>query len=487
MSRSTAACVMRHASACVMRHTWRRLVILVAVGGSTLGSCRVGPRYHRPPLDVPTTFRGERQDTTGPPSFGEAKWWNVFRDDELQKLIRQALDRNYDVRIAAARVLQARAQLTITRADQFPTVSVNAEAQREQIPSRKQGGFELGAATVNLFQLDALLSWELDFWGRFRSATDRERANLLGTRWGARAVVVSVVSQVARSYFTLRELDLELSIARRTLAARQESLDLTRTQERGGVASLIDVREAEQLVYTAASVITDTERLIAQQENAIRVLLGENPGSILRGLPLVDQPEPPAIPAGMPSRLLERRPDIRQAEQSLIAANADIGVARAALFPEITLTTDAGFASNMLSQLFTTPSELLTVAIKATQYVFDAGKRQATVRLTEAQKLELVYTYQKTVVQAFREVSDALVGHQKALIFRRQLADVVTATGDAARLSDVRYRGGVASFLEVLTSQTNFFEAELALARARLQELLSLVQLYAALGGGWDP
>jgi outer membrane protein, multidrug efflux system len=247
------------------------------------------------------------------------------------------------------------------------------------------------------------------------------------------------------------------------------------------------VREAEQLVYSAASVITDTERRIEQQENAIKVLLGENPGSITRGLPLVDQPEPPTIPAGMPSRLLERRPDIRQAEQALIAANANIGVARAALFPQVTLTTDAGFASNMLSHLFSTPSELLTVAVNATQYVFDAGKRKNTVRLNEAQKLELVYTYQKTVVQAFREVSDALVAHEKALVFRRQLAELVTATGDAARLSDTRYRGGVASYLEVLTSQTNFFEAELELARARLQELLSLVQLYAALGGGWDP
>jgi outer membrane protein, multidrug efflux system len=189
-------------------------IILLAALAVSVAGCRVGPHYRRPPLDVPTIFRGERQDTAGPPSFGEAKWWEVFRDDELQKLIRQALDRNYDVRIAAARVLQARAQLAITRADQFPQVSVNAEAQRQQVPSRTQGGFSIPAATVNIFQLDALLTWELDFWGKFRSATDRERANLLGTRWGARAVLVSVVSQVSQSYFTLRELDLELSIAR---------------------------------------------------------------------------------------------------------------------------------------------------------------------------------------------------------------------------------------------------------------------------------
>src|SRR5262245_1322529 len=209
-----------------MRFSGARIPLLVALILLSVPSCRVGPRYHRPPLDVPATFRGETKDTAGLASFGEVKWWEVFRDDELQKLIQQALDRNYDVRIAAARVLQARAQLTITRADQFPEVSVNAEAQRQQIPGRSQGSFTLPAATVNTFQLDALLTWELDFWGKFRSATDRERATLLATEWAKRAVMVSVVSQVAESYFTLRELDLELSIARRTLTARQQSLDL---------------------------------------------------------------------------------------------------------------------------------------------------------------------------------------------------------------------------------------------------------------------
>jgi multidrug efflux system outer membrane protein len=298
--------------------------------------------------------------------------------------------------------------------------------------------------------------------------------------------LVSVVDLVAQGYFTLRELDLELAIARRTLAAREESLRLTRVQEAGGIVSMLDVREAEQLYYTAASVITDTERLITQQENAISILLGQNPGPIARGRPLVDQPEPPEVPAGLPSSLLERRPDIRQAEQTLVAATARIGVAKAALFPEITLTATGGFQSNALSALFSGPAVLWSASSGLVQQIFNAGRLKANIMLTEAQQLEFVYTYQQSVQQAFREVSDALVAYQKTRELRRQLIQLVASTQDAARLSDIRYRGGVASYLEVLTSQTNFFNAELELARSRLNELLALVQLYAALGGGWQ-
>jgi multidrug efflux system outer membrane protein len=298
--------------------------------------------------------------------------------------------------------------------------------------------------------------------------------------------MVSVIQDVAAAYFTLRELDLELAIGRRTLAARQESLVLTRTQEQGGVASLLDVREAEQLVYGAASVITDTERRIEQQENAISVLVGQNPGPVERGLPLVDQPQPPAVPAGLPSRLLGRRPDIRQAEQALIAANARIGVAKAEYFPDISLTAVGGFQSNLLTQLLSAPAALVTVAADAAYNIFDADRTKGTVRLTEARKLELVYAYQRSVLQALREVSDALVGYRKARELRQDLVQLVASSGDAARLADVRFRGGVASYLEVLANQSNFFEAELELARARLNELLALTQLYAALGGGWS-
>jgi outer membrane protein, multidrug efflux system len=464
----------------------RRRVVLIATFLTLALECRVGPRYSRPAIDVPGEYRGFDQDTTNAGSLGDMKWAELFRDDELQKLISRALIANYDVRVAAARVLQAQAQLTITRADQFPNVTGEVTATRQRTPASTRGGFSLPASTDNTFRLGTTVSWEADFWQKFRSATEAQRANLLGARWAERAVLVSVISFVAQGYFTLRELDLRLQIAQRTLTARQESLRLTRIQEQIGSVSLLDVRQAEQLVYTAESVITDTQRQIEQEENAISILLGQNPGPIARGLPLVDQPEPPEVPPALPSRLLERRPDIRQAEFALVAANARIGVAKAALYPEITLTGTDGFQSNALSTLLSGPALFWSISGDLLQQIYNAGKLKAAVRLSEAQKLELVYTYRQTIQQAFREVSDALVGYQKTRQFRQQLTQLVAATQDAARLSDIRYRGGVASYLEVLTSQASYFDAELNLAQARLDELLSLVQLYASLGGGWE-
>jgi len=449
-------------------------------------ACRVGPRYVRPEINVPREYRGFDADTTEPGSLGDRKWSEVFRDDELQSLIKRALEANYDVRVAAARVLQAQAQLTITRADQFPNVTGEVSAKHERTPASSIGGFSLPAANANIYHIGANVSYEADFWQKFRSATEAQRATLLATRWAERAVLVNVVSMVAQGYFTLRELDLTLEIARRTVTAREESVRLTRLQEQVGTVSLVDVRESEQLLYNAQAVVTDAERQIEQQENAINVLLGRNPGPIPRGLPLVDQPEPLEVPPGLPSRLLERRPDIRQAEFELVAANAQIGVAKAALYPQITLTGSGGVESNALSTLFSTPAMFWNITGDLLQQIYNAGKLKAAVRLSEAQKLELVYTYRQTIQQAFREVADALVAYQKLRILRGQLTQLVAATQDAARLSDIRYRGGAASYLEVLTSQTSYFDAELRLAQARLNELVSLVQLYAALGGGWE-
>src|SRR5215831_19970751 len=449
-------------------------------------ACRVGPRYERPRIDLPGEYRGFDHDTTKAGSLADLKWSELFRDDQLQDLIAQALAANYDVRVAAARVLQAQAQLTITRADQFPNVTGEASARHERLPATTRGGFSLPASSDNLYHIGATVSWEADFWEKFRSATEAQRANLLAAHWAERAVLVSVVSLVAQGYFTLRELDLTLEIAQRTVTARQESLRLTRLQEQVGTVSLIDVREAEQLLYTAEAVVTDAQRQIEQQENAISVLLGRNPGPIARGLPLVDQPEPLDVPPGLPSRLLERRPDIRQAEFALVAANAQIGVAKAALYPQITLTAGGGFESNALSTLLSTPAMFWNITGDLLQQIYNAGKLKAAVRLSEAQKLELVYVYQQTIQQAFREVADGLVGYQKTHVLRQQLTQLVATTQDAARLSDIRYRGGAASYLEVLTSQASHFDSELRLAQARLNELDSLVQLYAALGGGWD-
>jgi multidrug efflux system outer membrane protein len=449
--------------------------------------CTVGPSYKRPAMEVPASYRGETMEAPPAASLGEVQWWEVFRDEELQGLIRRALHVNYDVRIAATRILQSRAQVTITRAAQFPTVSAGATVGRQRQPAQEFGGLTVPQFEFNTFQLDALLSWELDFWGKFRRATEAARASLLGSEWAQRAVLISVVSTVANAYFQLRELDLELEIARRTLASREESLRLTRIQEEGGVVSLLDVRQAEQLVFTAAETITDAERRIEQQENVLSILLGQNPGPIPRGLALTDQPQPPTIPAGLPSALLERRPDIRQSEQALIAANAQIGVAKAAYFPTISLTGSGGVQSFALASLFTGPAGFWSLAGSLVQPIFSAGRIRANVRLTEAQAEELVNTYRRTVQQGFQDVSNALVGHRKAREFRERQALLAASTQDAARLSDLRYRGGATSYLEVLTSQTNFFSAELGLAQARLNELLALVQLYSALGGGWQP
>ncbi len=468
------------------RRNRRNSALLLASLAVHAGGCRVGPRYVRPPVDVPAEYRGFDADTAAAGSLGDRKWSQVFRDDSLQALIARALIANEDVHIAAARVLQAQAQLTITRADQFPTITAEATATHQRTPASVEGTFALPAFTDNVFRLGTMVSWEPDFWLKFRSATEAQRAALLGAGWAERAVSVSVVSMVAAGYFTLRELDLTLDIARRTLVARQQSLQLTRTLEAAGSVSLVDVRQAEQLVATAESVITDTERQITQQEDAISILLGLNPGPIPRGTPLVDQVEPSEVPPGLPSRLLERRPDIRQAEFALVAANAQINVARAALYPQITLTGTGGLQSQALGTLFTGPAAFWSIGGDLLQQIFNAGKLKAQVRLSEAQELELVFTYRKTIQQAFREVSDALVGYERTRQLRQQLTQLVAATQDEVRLSDIRYRGGAASYLEVLTSQASDFDAELRLAQGRLNELLALVALYAALGGGWE-
>jgi len=440
-----------------------------------LAGCTVGPNYRRPAVNTPDAFRNQTPDTTAA-SIGDEKWWTVFHDEELQKLIRAALAQNYDVRIAAARILQAQAQAGVTRADQFPTVSASAGYSAQKIP-----GF-----AFNVFQLQGLFSWDINFWGKYRRATEAARANLAATEWGRRQVLSTVVSSVAMAYFQLRELDSELEIAQRTLASRKESLQLTETLANGGAVGLLDVRQAEQLVETAAETIPDVERQIAQQEGLISTLMGENPHDIPRGLALTEQPLPDTVPAGLPSRLLERRPDIRETEQQLIAANAQIGVARAAFFPDLPLTEVFGVESGPLSKLFTSGSTAWTFGVPLTQPIFTAGKLRANLKLAEAEHEQSLLAYQQTIQQAFRQVSDALIAYRRYREFREHQELLTTAANSAADLSDMRYKGGAASYLEVLTNQTNFFAAELNLARARLNERLSLVQIYNALGGGWE-
>ena len=457
---------------------------LTAIVFLVLTGCTVGPKYKRPPVTVPDSYRGIAPDA-GPQtatSIGDEKWWVVFQDPQLQGLIREALSQNYDVRIAATRVLQAQALLGITRADQFPTITGGASSSNERLPAtRITPAFETSPSQVNLS-----LFWELDFWGKYRRATEAARANLLATEWGQKAVMSSLVSNVASAYFQLLELDSEMDISRNTLASRKESLRLVEVRAKGGATSMLDVRQSEQLVYTAAGTIPDLERRIEQQENLISILLGKNPAPVTRGKPLVENVILPTVPAGLPSSLLERRPDIQSSEQQLVAANARIGVAKAAYFPQITLTAVGGYQSAALTNLFTGPAGLWSVGGQLVQPIFTGGRIRSNVRLTEAQKQEAVLGYQQSIQQSFREVSDSLVAYRKNQEFRAQQELVTNSAQDATRLSDMRYRGGVTSYLEVLDSDTRYFDAQLSLAQARLNERLALVQVYNALGGGWQ-
>ena len=459
--------------------------------------CAVGPNYKRPTVNVPTVYRQPGVDTSGAKtpestptataqnaaaSLGDEKWWEVFEDKELQGLIRTALKNNYDVRIAATRVLQAQAQLGITRADQLPSVSAGGAVTSQQ--SSKSG--PIPSFEVTQGQLTASAFWNLDFWGRYRRATEAARASLLASEWAQKEVMSTLVASVASDYFQLRQLDLELEISKRTLNSRQDSLRLTQTLEQHGINSLLDVRQSEQLVYTAATEIPDLERQIAQQENAISILLGNNPGDVPRGLKLTEQPHAPEVPVGLPSSLLERRPDILEAEQNLVAANAQIGVARAAYFPQISLTGQAGYQSPALTNLFTGPAGIWNLAGSFTQPIFEGGRLKSNVRLAEAQREQLLLTYQQAIQGAFRDVSNALVAYRKNREFRVQQEHLVEAAQDAARLSEVRFKAGTTDYLEVLTNNTNSFTAELGLAQAQGNELTALVQLYQALGGGWQ-
>jgi multidrug efflux system outer membrane protein len=456
---------------------WIVLVIFLA-------GCAVGPNYKRPQVVVPDVYRGLAPDAdkTNTVSLGDEKWFTLFQDEQLQNLIRTALADNYDVRIAAARILQAQAVLGITRADQFPTVTGGAAASNERLPRTKTfPPFETSFNSVNL-----AMAWELDFWGKFRRATEAARAQLLSSEWGKRAVITSLVRSVASAYFQLRELDLEMEISQHALASRQDSLRLVKIRVAGGVTSMLDERQSEQLVYDAAGNIPDLERRIEQQENFISILIGKNPQAIQRGKTLLENSFPPVVPAGLTSSLLERRADIQAAEQSLVAANARIGVAKAAYFPQIALTATAGYQSSALTSLFTGPAGTWSFGGQLLQPIFEGGRLRSGVRLAEAQQQELLLSYQQTIQEAFREVSDALVGYRKDQEFREQQDLLTRSAQDATALSQSRYSGGVTSYLEVLDSDTRYFAAQLTLAQAQLNERLSLVQLYGALGGGWQ-
>lgn len=446
------------------------------------GACTVGPNYKRPPVEAPTAFRGATPaQPAAPASVGDAHWWEVFQDQTLQGLIKTALEHNHDIQMAAARILEAQAQLGVTRADQFPTVSAGVDVLSQKFPA-----VLFKAPPIEAIEATGTINWEMDFWGQYRRATEAARAALVASAWGQRAVANTLVSQVASAYFGLRALDLELDIAERTLASRRQSLQLTQVREQGGVASLVDVRQAEQLVYAATSEIATLQREIEQQENFISELLGNNPGAVPRGRALTDQPHAPEVPAGLPSALLARRPDIQEAEQQIVAANAQIGIARAAYFPQIALTGNGGWESKALTALFSPATAIWTVTAGATEPIFTAGRTKSQVAIATARRQEATVGYERAVQHAFREVSDALVGYRKDREFREQQALLFASARDARALAQTRYEGGVTSYLEVLDADTRQFDAEIGLAQAQLAELNALVEIYRALGGGWQ-
>jgi len=465
---------------------WRRLATVLVVVG-LLSGCTVGPNYRRPEVIVPADWRNapEQRD-----SLGDLGWWGIFQDPALHELLSTAVVANRDVQVAVARVLESRAQLGVARAAQFPQVNAGASYQYTR-PNSENSPFLNGSRgrspfTGDDFETSVDLAFELDLWGRLRRATEAARAELLAREENRRAVLITLVSDVARTYFDLLELDQELEIARRTLQTREESLQLQRRRFQQGLSTQLDVDRADAEAAVAAATVPDLERRIAQNENALCVLLGRNPGPIARGTPLDGQRLPPAVPAGLPSALLERRPDIRQAEQTLVAANARIGVAKAEYFPKITLTGVLGVESVSLSDLFTGGSRFWSIGPAMTVPLFTAGRIKNTVKGFEARQQQAALQYLQTIQQAFREVEDALVSHRKVRDIRAERERRVTANRRALSMVTLRYDRGLSTQLEVLDIQRELFSAELEFASATRDQLTAVVQLYRALGGGWQ-
>ena len=468
----------------------RRLFALWAAA-IILSGCAVGPDYRRPQVAVPSTFRAP-----APPaqpdnaSLADLKWFEVFRDKELQDLVRVALNGNYDLLDAAARVEQARANLGIVRSNQLPQLNAGGSVQFTRLS--RNGQFPLPSSFVtsqnrNWGQAGLnLLSYEVDLWGRLRRETEGARANLLSAEENRRAVMSAIVSEVAANYFQLLQLDYELDVAQRTLETRRESLRLIQDRRGGGVATLLDLRQGEELVSNAAQSIPVLRQQIEQTENRISLLLGKNPGGVARGRGFMEQEVPPEVPAGLPSALLERRPDIRAAEQSLVAANANIGVARAAYFPQISLSGFLGGQSTRLANLFSGPNGAWNFVPQVSQPIFAGGRIKSGVRLAEADRERARIAYERSIQTAFAETSDALIAHQRSRESRVEQEKLVAALQDRKRLAYVRYRGGVDTQLNALDADRDLFQAELALAQIRYGELVSVVQLYKALGGGWE-
>ena len=451
--------------------------ILLFVAG-----CMLGPDYRRPALQIPSAYRApadNREAQSKASSFADLPWWQVFSDPQLQELIRTALERNYDMQLATERINAARAQVVVTRSSLFPLLQGSGDLTRGKDASSQ--------TKFRYLSLAADVTFQLDLFGRLRRATEAARAQLLATEEAQRVVMLTLVSDVASDYFTLLQLDLQLQITRDTVKTQEDSVKLTSFRLEHGVATKLDVLQAQQVLDTANAQLPDLERQIGQEEDAISILLGNYPQDVVRGLTLVQQPLPPSVPPGLPSSLLERRPDIRQAEQQLIAANAEIGVAKAEFFPQVSLTGSSGgvrgttFASPMTSQ-----TGIWSYGVQVTQPIFTGGALTGNLHLAESQSEQALIAYKQAIQHAFGDVSDALIAYQRLNEVRVRQEQLVADLAETVRLSTMRYQGGTTTYLEVLDGQRSLFSAELTLAQARGNEYQSLVQLYKALGGGWQ-
>jgi multidrug efflux system outer membrane protein len=442
---------------------------------AALTGCTVGPNYKRPDVPAPPQFRaGESQP--GQASLGDLKWFDLFRDDTLRALIAESLKANYDIHIAAQRVLQAEGQLTATRSALFPQLDGQGAA------SRTGANFPIASA-AGIF---ANASWEIDLFGKLRRATEAARADLLAVKENQKAVMQVLVAQVASAYFDLREYDAEIEVVRESIKSRQESVMLVKSREEGGVSNLLEVDQAKTLVLNAQANLSQLEEAREQTENLISFLLGRQPGPVARGLNLTEQPQPPQIPAGLPSTLLERRPDLRVAEQQLIAANARVGVAKAAFFPSINLTASGGYQSADLLGIAERTGFAYGMGGVVDLPIFTAGRLSGNYKTAKAQREELLISYQKAINGAFHDVSDALVGYQKTKEYTVSVNLLAVTLRDQTILANARFVGGVSSYLEVLDTERQRLSAEQQLMQAQRDVLTSLVQLYKALGGGWQ-
>jgi multidrug efflux system outer membrane protein len=477
-----------------MKTSFKQSAVAFGIAGVSflfLSGCAVGPNYKRPAVDTPATYRTAASDTNASistNSFAELGWWSVYDDPQLKGYIAEALTNSWDIKIAAARVMQAEAVAGVTRSQFFPTVNAGGDLfntrTSQRGPSAPPRGVNPEAKYGDAFV--GVTAYEVDIWGKIRRANEAARARLLATEEAQRTVRQTLVSQIASTYLQLLKLDLDLEIGQASLVNHTNSLELTRSRQEGGVASMQDVYQSQVLVATSEASIVNTLRQIEQTENEFNILLGHNPGPVKRGgIPLVDQKLRASVPAGLPSALIENRPDVRAAEENLVAANADIGQAKAAFFPQVTLTGTYGYQSVAMEDLFTGPARAWQFGPSVTLPLFTGGKLRSEYKLAKAQFDESLATYQSTVQEAFREVSDALIEYQRSQEFFARQQELTQANRNASDLATVRYEGGVTSYLEVLYNEQQLFDSEFGLSQSRLDELLSVVQLYRALGGGW--